>query len=501
MKHYDTILSYEEACREIDLFGGEVSEEMKQYKSQVAYILENSDESQSRIFLQSLQAVKTTLDNTWKYWEFSWPQRWSIGKYVRYQKELSILKEVNEEFLWRHASRFLDELVMIIEATLKSRKLRSPQNILSSGIAKITAENFWKQLWEVESEYGSTWVIIFLRECMIQWKVLEKIQEYSAEKKASNTSETYEYWEYRNLEKLAMTKIRIQESQDEGGKYPSVNIALSGGNMNGLAHIWVIEGILESGKNISCISWSSIGALIWVIVAINLDPWKSPTENLNRWREIQEYFTGWFMNITLAWSVLKEGERLELKKFFIKLASEFGIFRETKFSELKVPVIINGARDSRQWQQVYMWSDDEVIKSIFASLNVYGKYFWDTIIDDSRVQDHAAGKQLNAVEALKILGEYGENSYLVDTGSGSSDRDRTGLPERLIRTAFPATSRRDIMERLIVRYRWGWNVIAPDVRSIFWGKTLNIGFSTNPSITKQLIYTWKKAVTNTLGSS
>lgn len=482
----DKILAYEEISREIDFFSWEVWENIDNYKTRIAYILEHSDQTDALV--QEIQWIKVDLFWVWELQIFK-----------------SVIQELWIDVIHQHAANFLGLLDEIIEWYLEKNGIESPRSFLLINTWDINPQNFDKILEDTTKNYGDTGVIIFLRECVSEWKVLPQIFDYAGERcrvECKNT-DGFAYWEYRNLIKLTKTQIRLQESSTIG--YDHVSVSLSGGNMNGISQVGIIEGILEAGKNISCISGTSIGALIGVIAGKVLDPSISPNENLKRWQEITEKFLHGIDWLQLQWNILSTKGWESLMSFFLTLGESIWIYSDTTFTDLSIPVIINGSRYHDQGeQQIYMWDGDYVISCMFASVNIYGEKFGKTRVDETLIWDHAASKQLQAVEGLKLLWRHDENTILVDTGSGSSDMQRTWISERLIRLLYRDTTRRDVLERLIISEKKWWIVIAPNLTNIY-GTTpnnilpfppenfLNIWQSITPEQARELIDLGKEA--------
>lgn len=473
MKQVDTILAYEEILREIDFFVWAAWKNTDKYRTQIVSILEswtNIDD-----LVRAIQWVK---EHTFRWWELSVLRK--------------VARELGSEFITAHSKEFMFWLNYYIESCFRNFDIPEPEKLLSSHLKQLTQDNFNDILSEIYTHYGDTWVLVFLRECIAQWKMLNDVWKYVLSVMQEFWENDFNFWEYRNVARLSAVKESVEQKESI---YESVNISLSWGNMNGFAHIWVIEWILESGKNISFISWSSMWALIWVIASKVLDPQNSPHDNLKKWKEIQEYFLSGIHGEFLKWYIFRSEDREKMKEFFLSLWAIIGIDERTTFSKLSIPIVVNGSRyHSKGEQQIYMSQDDTVIKSMLASVNIYGKYFWDTQLEDTLIGDHAASKQINPTEALKILGIYGENTCVVDTGSGSSDMQRTWIPERLIRKSYPDTTRRDVLERLTVKLKQG-KIIAPDLRQIYGllssKSAMNIGFYIDPEIIQSLIKLWR----------
>lgn len=477
----DKILAYEEISREIDFFAGEVWDNIDTYKSQVAYILENSQDDCD--FISDIQDIKTSIFSSW--------EMWTLGE---------ITRNLWKDFISQYTVQFLELLDTCIQSYFRKYNLKNPSEILFTSVDKISEENYISIITEIEETYGIFGVIVFLKRCINEGKIPLIIAQYARSRMQNYTNTDFYYWDFRSLYTLGFTKAKLEQMDT---KYKSANLSLSGGNMNGFSHIWVIQWILESWKNISTISWSSIWSIIGVIAAKVLDPSLSPLENLEIWERTSLLFE------SVDWNVLINESRDNIREAFLQIWKHIWIDESTAFSDLNIPIVVNGSRYHTSWeQQVYLWYDDKVIESMIASVNIYGKYFWSTSIDNIQIWDHAASKQINPTEALKLLWIYGKDTCIVDMWSGSSDMLRRWISEEVIRSMYKDTTRRDVLERLIVRLKEG-TIIAPNLRNVYgtlwWDfknfhprNALNIGFQIDKKTLRQLIILWKKEALKSL---
>ncbi len=473
------ILAYEEVQREVDLFLSVFSEiERQKVKSQVVHIL--GEHFHSEAFVWEVQDIK---------------------KQVFQMSELCIFAKLLEysdtDVIWAYAIVFLFLLWEILKKYFHTQETIGLKENLFEELYGVNDANFSDRGDRVFRGYGDIGQQIFLREAITRKLCLRKIFHLALQKMEESHTGIFSHWEYRNISKLSELQDRLVEQEKKWEiKKESISVTLSGGNMNGIAQIGVIEALLEQGKTIDCISGSSIGGLIWTFAAFLLDPQKTPEENLATWRAFWWDLIQGIDGLSLEWNIFKIQDRKNFQMFFELLWKKYSITDVTTFSESKIPLVINGNRKYgtwlMQWQQIYMSWKDKVFESIFASVNISGKYFWETKIDNTPVEDYAAAIQLNPVEALKILGRFWENTFLVDTGSGSSDMTRSGKVEQTIRYFYTDTTRRDVMERIILE-KSAWNIIAPDLRKIYdWKKFMNIGFSLDTQKIKALIEAGKR---------
>lgn len=314
--------------------------------------------------------------------------------------------------------------------------------------------NFDSKISEVEKWLWHLWVIIFLEECIKQWKCSDKIEEYAkTQKEKKQNDKTFEYWDYCNLISLVQTKNKLIElNSNENAKA----FVLSWWVSNALSQLWYIREFLEYWWKINCISWTSMWAIIAVLVAGALKDWEWERDSDkigDLIKKIQRKLEEFKLN------VFKPKDKEKLIEIFTEIAENYGIEENTKFSELDIPVIVNASRAYDSWEQeILLWWDRKIIDSIKASVNLDWK-ITEISIDWVSMTDYGANEKWNPIWAVESLWIWDKQMHVIDVWYSSENYKSKWA--RFSRFFFKWALRRDMLAKMRVAEAW-WSVIDID---------------------------------------
>lgn len=207
-------------------------------------------------------------------------------------------------------------------------------NIYASArrVAQIPAE-FDQTYREVSNVFPHAGRVAFLEECVRRGSCLERCRDISASAMAELLPESCEYWDYRNVLRLAQTAERLDESR--------LSVSLSGGNSNGLAHLGALESLTDEDGTLSdsvgLIAGTSMGGIMAALAAV------APVPRLQR--DIVEGFSLAGRSYRLEGHTSDARDRERIVEFFLALGRRYGIRENTRFSDLPIPVVVAASRD------------------------------------------------------------------------------------------------------------------------------------------------------------
>lgn len=322
----------------------------------------------------------------------------------------------------------------------------------------VSVENFDSKFLSISNQLGHIGEVFFLEGCIAHWKCLEQISTLSLQckmKHSYNKKNSFEYWDFHNVCRLAETKQQL--SYVENTKNNKAFI-LSGGAGNTLASLWVMLAHLESGGNISMISGTSMGGALAAIVGSignDIDKITELMHDLEQGFEHEwKHYTITEKNLYIPWVPLLA------KAFIEKIMIKYGVHKNTRFSDLKIPVVINAGRQYTKWEQeIVLGGWDMVHDSILASMNVPIPGFNNfgglgrTKIDTVAMIDYAANERGNPTHWVESLGIPEENMIVVDAGYSSETWGETY--GTWTRQRFLRATQRDFFAKLRISQRWG----------------------------------------------
>lgn len=357
-------------------------------------------------------------------------------------------------------------------------------------ISKTTDQNFDIEIENIIKR-GHLWTIFFLEWCIEKWVCLEKVLEkvkILKQEHARRGTHSFEYWDYHNVLRLAETKLKLAGIEKRQNQKAFV---ISGWAGNTVASLWVIETHLNSWWSISSISGTSMGWAIAVIVGMI---WN----DVVKIREFMQDLAEWFeymgeryhltkLNLYIPWVPLLA------KKFIEKLLLKYGITKDTKFSDLKIPVVINAGRQYKNGEQeILLWWGNNVHDSILASMNVPIPglsniwWIWRTPIEWVNMIDYAANERGNPTHWLELMWVKESDMVVVDAWYSSETwREDYGSGTR---QRFLRATQRDFFAKERIRQKWG-KIININPEPAWEGG----GGKMNSERTKRLYEIWRLA--------
>lgn len=322
-------------------------------------------------------------------------------------------------------------------------------------VDKTTEESFWDHCDDVEKRIWHTWLTFFLEWIITSGKFIEKCITKAKQwmSQFSDTKKSFEYWNFRNVLRLWETR---QKLSSEGQARNEKSFVLSGGSWNTLAWLWVIKAHLDAGGSIRMISWTSMWATIWAFVGMI----GNDTARLSEFmKDIQNGFhSDW------SWQHLPDHayNGKKMVAFLRVLWRKWWIDAHTRFSDLKIPVVVNAWRQYNNGEQeILLWWNDKILESLLVSMNIPFPLLsntwllWRHKIDDTAMIDYAANERWNPTHWVQSLGVADRSIYVVDTGYSSEEWTEsygTGT-----RARFPRATERDFSAKLRISQN-GWPV-------------------------------------------
>lgn len=377
-----------------------------------------------------------------------------------YHKLLSL-----REILLRNPTATLAALDREFEDILKSHEIDVGWiSALTEYVADTTSENFWTMCEKIRHWMWYTGFIFFLEWCIERGVCISETISLATEecnKLSLDKNNSFFYWDFRNIIRLAETRQKLLNQ--EKGKQDKAFV-ISWWAWNTLASLWTIKAHLENWGKIRAISWTSmwgmVAALVWAIwndIALlsqlidditNGFPLDSKKYQIPKW------------DLYLPWNARKA------KGYIEALLRKYGIHRDTKFSELKIPVVINAGRQYKKWEQeILLGGSDSIHDAVLASMNIPIPFtqnywgIWSTKIDGVAMIDYAANERGNPNHWIETLGIDTNDEIIVDAGY-SSEAWNEEYPTKT-RQNFIRATQRDFFAKLKTRRKW-WIVIDID---------------------------------------
>ncbi len=328
----------------------------------------------------------------------------------------------------------------------------------------------WKSLEELHEELVHTDFISLLHEKIKQWSDLKALIAFAQSRCSILDNESVQYWDYNDIIVCSQTQQQLLQSQEAN----TLNRAfsLSGWMSNGIAQLWYIREHIKNWWTISAISWSSIGWIIWTLIAFawnNLERIDTVITSLSEWLSEAQF--------SKEGNLRYDSDRQKILDVLTNTAKLVGIDEETRFNESSIAIVINASKVSeKSWEkEVYMWGERKVIESLIAWANMldpvpkpkilwewgYGSLLWETPIDGVKINDYAANEKWNPIEALEILWIPKKFMTVIDVWYSSETYDTPA--SKFSRFFFENATFRDLLWKLDVWLRWG-NVIDVDAR-------------------------------------
>ncbi|GAB0174542.1 MAG: hypothetical protein HHAS10_04210 [Candidatus Altimarinota bacterium] len=323
---------------------------------------------------------------------------------------------------------------------------------IGQSVGEVTGEDFGGTLENLKTHVER---IAFLEGCIERGIFLSEIIEhaqYQRDKLKKEREASFEYWDYNNIVVLAQTRKRGLNRGNDGGK----SFSLSGGSGNALTQLSIISKYIESGGHIRSISGTSLGSTIAVLVG-------SIGDNRQKMEQLMQDI----QSMNELGEIPKDLRSSKNQKAFLstlkRLLLRYGINDKTRFSDLKIPVVINAGRQSGNLseQEIVLGGNELVIDSIMASMNVpigsknIGK-FGGTKVHGVPMIDYAANERGNPTHWLELLGEAQKNIVAIDVGYSS---ERGGSP--LVRRLFQRATIRDFYAKMRIATNGGIVIDAP----------------------------------------
>jgi len=401
---------------------------------------------QKNITMENVDKEKfeNTIKWMWKgiYTKFTnYLQKNLYEEFTTFQK---VRKNLDWELKW--VNTFIKDLDHKLSELLKDEKIVMEENDNEEFFdysKNLNGDNFYEKLekiWEV-------WCIKILEKNIWKWELLDKIIEFSEERKSNFEKDDFHYWDYRNIIRLAETKqkmLKFNDEIEENEKEKVTNVSLSWWWVACISQLWALQKFLDNWWKIWTISWTSM----WAIFAVFIAKWIEPKTILN---DLKTFEVEWKK---LDWLKLNEEEDLKIiKDFFRELAHKYGITDKTDFESLKNPVVINASRLYKWWEQeMILWWKDKVIDSILASTNINWNLWWDTEVDWIKATDYWTNQKWNLLEVFDILWVDLEKTLVLDSWY-SSDNFFTTKWQKYFKKAY----QRDFLLKEKVKKSW-WKV-------------------------------------------
>ena len=393
-----------------------------------------------------------------------------------------------------------EKLVLDPEKTLSALSTSidvvfSKYGVNSNGIQTIETQvnntsdkNFDAQLQGILETMGHVGLTFFLEWCVTAGKCIDQVTLIARSKKSEYVhlkKTSFEYWNFHNIERLAETKQKLWSIEVWENSRAFI---LSGWAGNTLAWLWVIQSHLQSGGTISAISGTSMG---WALAAIVWSIGNDVTRITELMHDLQNGFDvdGKHHSIT-EYNLYIPWVPLLAKVFIERIMKKYGVEKHTRFSDLKIPVVINAGRQYKKWEQeIVLAGWDLVHDSILASMNVplplVSNFGWlgRTKIDGVAMIDYAANERGNPTHWIESLGIPEKDMIVVD--SGYSSESWTESYGTVTRERFLRATQRDFFAKLRIFLK-GWMIM--DINPALaweWG-----GWKMNPKITQNLYRLW-----------
>lgn len=355
---------------------------------------------------------------------------------------------------------------------------------IETRVSETVDMNFDTQLQNVRDTMGHVGFVFFLEWCITTDKCINQVIAIARSKKAEYThlkQSSFEYWNFHNIERLAETKKKLLSKEVWENSRAFI---LSGWAGNTLAWLWVIQSYLQSGGTISAISGTSMGGALAAIV------W-SIGNDVNRITELMHDLQNGFQvdgkhhsiteyNLYIPWVPILA------KAFIERIMKKYGVEKHTRFSDLKIPVVINAGRQYKKWEQEILLAGwDLVHDSILASMNVplplVSNFGWlgRTKIDGVAMIDYAANERGNPTHWIESLGISEKDMIVVDSGYSSETWKESYWT--VTRERFLRATQRDFFAKLRIFLK-EWMIIDIDPELAWeWG-----GWKMNPKRTQNL---------------
>lgn len=365
---------------------------------------------------------------------------------------------------------------------------------ISRIMEQLTPDEFNESISHIQKKAWHIGVVYFLGECIESGKCLDEVGSYIHDNVPTTLAgASVESIDFFNLQ----SRLAFRKKLDQRGRptEESRAFSLSGGISNAIAELWYIREHYRNGGRVTALAGSSMWAIIAVLIAqaVGDRTWEEAVKAIDSVANTLKAKLGdkivalWkigklpFLNVNKIPQFLQK-ERSSISKddaeamrdIFTSLAKDIGIKAETKFSDLKIPVIINASYQSSSGsgeKEVIISGENLVIDALIAWTNMpwFGTnntgIFWETKLQGQALVDFAANEQWNPAPLLWRSGIEPKNIVNLDVGYSST----------WYHTWAAAFSRRFFL-RADMRDNGG---IKPSVRMAGW---MSVDFDVEPTL-------------------
>ena len=364
--------------------------------------------------------------------------KWADYIHLEYQR-LMIFREK----LLKNPQETLNTIIEASHQILSEFPLSKPWIEKISHLIESTDEKTFDRNAKVAKDiYWHIGLISFFEWCITAGKSLSQTSELAKSLRDTHESDkenSMEYWDFNNIMNLTETRIQIDSKNTIWWK----SFSLSGGSWNTFAQLAFIYEHLKSGWTITSISGTSAGSAIWVLVGMI---WNDADRIKELMDDLIQGNNNWDMPIYLI------GSEWKMKNYYDWLAKKYGLGYDSKFNQLKIPVLVNAWRQYNWWEQeIVLGGNENIMDAIWASQNVpeitqpwkknLGR-LGDTKIHGVSMIDYAANERGNPTHWLDLIGIPQENIVAIDAGYSS---ERGGSP--FVRRLFQRATLRDTLAK------------------------------------------------------
>ena len=328
-------------------------------------------------------------------------------------------------------------------------------------------------------QYGHIGVTAYCEWLISVWKWLSEVLEFAKQERAKyewQKQDSMKYWDFTNIINLAETRMRITENKDSWG---SKSFVLSGGSGNTFTQLAIMYEYVKNGWKIRSISGTSAWSAMAILVA-------SIWHNSEKIKELMDDFIAGNMDWSIPQKLLGHEEKMQ--RFYDRIIDKYWITYETKFSDLRIPVVVNAGRQYPWWEQeIILWGDENVMNAVWASQNVPFPHknnntgaLKNTPVHWVNMIDYAANERGNPTHWLEVLGI--EQKDIVDIDAWYSS-ENGGSP--FVRRLFQRATIRDFFAKLRI-IRSSGIVIDIPLDSSEW-------YSFPPGAIERFFTLWKEA--------
>jgi Patatin-like phospholipase len=391
---------------------------------------------------------------------------------------------------------FFQALELDIRKTLGKTPRKNTDINIANMIENITPENFQKNLDDIENKVWHAGVIYCLEECVREWKVLSEVEcMIQSKQQESLANATLEDLDYVNLASLLAFHKKINTTENQEW----VSFSLSGGISNAFSQLGIIKRTLASWQKIRSISGTSMGGILAILVSKAIEK-DGSIDNLitvlkekfyKKWKLYVKKIASAEQEESLQLSTKPVDQRYDIRDIFLELAHAYGITDDTRFDELKIPVIVNASYQSPKWEwekEVILSGNEKIIDSVRVWANMPGRstdnhgILGRQAVRGLALVDFAANEKWNPVSLLIRSGIMRKWIIGVDVGYSSvkyntwaAQFSRWFFPDALVRDFVPkfwvvndwwliyVYFSADIIDRLI----WEWEE-AYDTKNPKW---------------------------------